>query len=122
MSLVSRQELRQMLHEAIEASVQIAQVEMAEQLPRDVALELGALGQAGKESALDSILHHLYRDGSFPKVVNVAVRGVGQGKTVIWLGPSGDRFVRELSEAWSDPHGTGPFKPVGLMLEQCSIT
>lgn len=116
MTAISRYELQQMLQRAIEASMQIAEQEIAEHLPRNVALELEASGQRGKESTLDFVLSHLNQDDAFPRVVNVAVRGVSQGRTVVWLGPSGDTFVRNFSEAWSDPHETGPFKPVGLML------
>lgn len=117
MTDLSRESLQTLLQQAIEQSMEVAQAEVAEPLPRDVILELGAFDQAGQESSVDTVTSHLYRGGMFPKLVNVAVRGVSRGKTLIWIGPSGHAFVKDLSEAWNDPRGTGPFKPVGLMVK-----
>ena len=79
-------------------------------------LGLEAFGQQGKDLSLDEVLSFLYRDGTFPRIVDIAVRGIKDGRTFIWVRPSGHTYVSDFAQAWNTPVGMGPFKSIGLML------
>ncbi len=85
-------------------------------LPTQIYLGLEAFEQRGKELSLDEVMLFLYQDGTFPRIIDVAVRGIKNGSTFIWLRPSGHAYVSDFSQTWNTPVGMGPFKNIGLML------
>ncbi len=111
MALLTRDELRDRLLRCIEDATDLAQGVVAEPLPRFYRFELHGFGRAGMESWLDEIMAHLYRDGTFPRVVDVAVVGVFDGATIIWIRPSGHAFESEVDTTFFQPAHTAPFKP-----------
>lgn len=116
MAEVTSEMFLDMLKRTINLSREMAQRDVVEPLPTEYVLELGGLGQSGKEISLEEAVSHLYQGGRFPRIINVAVKGVARGMTIIWLGPSGHSGVSTLEETSNTPEGTGPFKRVGLML------
>lgn len=113
---LTQQQFTQLLLGAAHLSIDLAQIQVSDPLPQEVCWELSAYGLAGKESSMDEIVAMLYRDGSFPAVVDVAVKGVHDTCTVIGLVPSGHGFVNDIGATWNTPTGMGPFKSIGLML------
>ncbi len=116
MPTVTEETIRQLLDQCIVVALKEAQQEVSESLPTLLYVGLAAFGQHGKELSLDEVIPFLYRDGTFPKVVDVAVRGIKDERTFIWIRPSGHKYVSELSQTWNTPAGRGPFKSVGLMM------
>lgn len=116
MSMVTKQALQQLLERCMVLTVEEAQKQVAEPLPRHLYMGLEAFGQRGKELSLDEVLSFLYRDGTFPRIVDVAVRGIKNGRTFIWIRPSEHAYVSEFAHTWNNPVGMGPFKNIGLML------
>jgi hypothetical protein len=74
MSTVTKEALQQLLENCITTAVNEAQKEIADPLPAQLYLGLGAFGQQGKELSLDEVLSFLYRDGTFPRIVDIAVK------------------------------------------------
>jgi hypothetical protein len=116
MSTVTKEALQQLLEKCITLAVDEAQKEIADPLPAQFYLGLGAFGQLGKELSLDEVLSFLFRDGTFPRIVDIAVRGIKDGRTFIWIRPSGHAYVSDFAQTWNTPVGMGPFKSIGLML------
>jgi hypothetical protein len=117
-STVTKEVLRQLLETSISRAVNEAQREIDEPLPIDYYLVLEAFGQQGKELSLDEVLSFLFRNGTFPRIVDVAIRGIKDGRTLIWIRPSGHAYVGDFAQTWNAPVGMGPFKCIGLMLPQ----
>jgi hypothetical protein len=115
---VTKEVLRQLLDRCISQAVDKAQREIAESLPTEYYLTLEAFGQQGKELSLDEVLSFLFRDRTFPRIVDIAVRGIKDGRTLIWIRPSGHAYVSDFAQTWNTPVGMGPFKCIGLMLPQ----
>jgi hypothetical protein len=118
MSTVTKEALQQLLEKGITLAVGEAQKEIADPLPAQFYLGLGAFAQQGKELSLDEVLSFLYRDGTFPRIVDIAVRGIKDGRTFIWIRPSGHAYVDDFAQTWNTPVGMGPFKSIGLMLPE----
>ncbi|SRR5712692_1863470 len=116
MSTVTQEALQQLLQKCMTIAIDEAQKQVSDPLPIQVYLGLEALKQQGKELSLDEVLFFLYRDGTFPRVVDVAVRGIRDGRTFIWIRPSEHAYVSDLTHTWNTPAGMGPFKSIGLML------
>ena len=116
MPIASKEAMRQLLEKCITMTVEEAQKEVSDPLPTQLYLGLEAFGQRGKESSFDEVLSFLYRNGTFPRVVDIAVRGIKDGRTFIWIRPSGHAHVSDFSQTWNTPAGMGPFKNIGLML------
>jgi hypothetical protein len=57
---------------------------------------------------------YLKRESTFPHIVDIAVRGIREGHTFIWIRPSGHAFVDTFAKTWNTPTGIGPFKSIGL--------
>lgn len=116
MPTVTEETIRQLLEQCIVVALKEAQQQVSESLPTLLYVGLEAFGQHGKELSLDKVTPFLYRDGTFPKVVDISVRGIKDERTFIWIRPSGHEYVSELSQTWNTPVGRGPFKSVGLMM------
>jgi hypothetical protein len=116
MATITREVLYDLLFRCIHISLETAQREVAEPLPEQLRLELPAFGQAGREASLEEVLAALYIDGTFPRVVDVAIRGIINKRTIIWIRPSGHAYVSDITDTWNQPPGTGPFKSIGLSL------
>jgi hypothetical protein len=116
MSTVTKEALQQLLEKCIINAVVVAQKEIADPLPAQFYLGLGAFGQQEKELSPDEVLSFLFRDGTFPRIVDIAVRGIKDGRTFIWIRPSGHAYVSDFAQTWNTPAGMGPFKSIGLML------
>ena len=85
---------------------------IADPLPAELYLGLEAFGQRGKELSIEEVLSFLYRDGTFPRIVDIAVRGIKDGRTFIWIRPSGHAYVSDFAQTWNTPVGMGPFKRI----------
>ena len=118
MSTVTKEVLQRLLETCITTAVNEAQKEISDPLPAQLYLGLGAFAQQGKELSLDEVLSFLFRDGTFPRIVDIAVRGIKDGRTFIWIRPSGHAYVSDFAQTWNTPVGMGPFKSIGLMLPE----
>lgn len=116
MAVVTEETIRRLLDQSIMTAVEEAQQQVSEPLPTQFSIGLEAFGQHGKELSLDEVVSFLYRDGAFPRIVDIAVRGIRNGRTFIWIRPSNHEYVKDFSQTWNTPSGMGPFKSIGLML------
>ena len=116
MSAVTKEALQQLFEHCITMVVEDVQKHVSAPLPTRISLGLEAFGQRGKVLSLDEVMHFLYQDGTFPRIVDVAVRGIKQEATLIWLRPSEHAYVSDFSQTWNTPVGMGPFKKCGLIL------
>ncbi len=57
--------------------------------------------------SLDEVLSFLYRDGTFPRIVDIAVRGIKDGRTFIWVRPSGHTYVSGFCSGLEHPSRYG---------------
>jgi hypothetical protein len=74
MSTITKEALQQLLEKCITIAVDEAQKEISDSLPAQMYLGLEAFGQQGKDLSLDEVLSFLYRDGTFPRIVDIAVK------------------------------------------------
>lgn len=109
-------DLKAALGRAVTAAIQKAQGDVCEALPGAVIYQLEMRERNDRALTFDEVLVALCMAGRFPRIVDVAVRGVVGDATVDWLRPSGHPFVDNIAETWNDPPGAGPFKPAGLLL------
>jgi hypothetical protein len=116
MSTATETTLRQLLEKGISVAREEAQKEVVDLLPMHQYLGLEAFGQRGKELSFDEIMSFLYRDGTFPRVVNICIRGIRDERTFVWIRPSGHTYVSDFSQTLNQPTGMGPFSSGGLML------
>jgi hypothetical protein len=116
MSTVTEATLRQLLEKGISAAIEEAQKEVADSLPVHWYLGLEAFGQRGKELSFDEIMSFLCRDGTFPRVVDICIRGIREDRTFVWIRPSGHAYVSDFSQTLNRPAGMGPFHSGGLLL------
>src|SRR5258708_39628804 len=116
MPAVNKEIIRKFPKRGIAPAVKEAQQQVSEPLPTLLYVELEAFGQHGKELSLGEVIPFLFRDGTFPKVVDIAVRGIKDERTFIWIRPSGHEYVSDFSQTWNTPAGRGPFNSVGLMM------
>lgn len=116
MTPVTLSEFQGMLSRAISATLETAEKSMSHPLPRQVVLELGALGHGGREVSMDEVSDLLYNDGQIPRGIVIGVKGLTRGRALIWLGPTGHGLVSDLEETFNGTSELGPFNPVGLML------
>lgn len=116
MSTLTKETFRDLLLECIRITMDTAQKDIADPLPEKWSLELAAFGQAGKIASLDEVLAFLYVQGTFPRIVDIAVRGFTKDATLIWIRPSAHPYVSDIKETWNQPPGMGPFKSIGLIL------
>ena len=108
--------LWQLLEKGISTAIEEAQKEVADPLPAHRYLGLEAFGQRGKELSLDEVMFFLYRDGTFPRVVNICIRGIRDERTFVWIRPSGHAYVSDFLQTLNRPAGMEPFSGGGLML------
>ncbi len=116
MATYTPNEFRALLLQAVEQTRAVAQREMAEPLPRDTLLVLDAFEQGHRASFVEEVLAWLYRDGAFPRVVVLGVRGIVDGTTLVAVIPSGHAYVHDRALMLNHPPEMGPFNCVGLML------
>lgn len=116
MAAVTEETVRKLFEQCIKTAIEEAQQQISEPLPTRFYLGFEAFGQHGKELSIDEVISFLYRDGAFPRIVDIAVRGIRDGRTFIWIRPSSHQYVKDFSQTWNTPPGMGPFKCVGLML------
>lgn len=112
----TRDEFRTLLQRAVGRSRSIAQSDIAEQLPEGEIIVVDAFGRGRQQSSMEEAVSYLYRDGTFPRVIVVGIRGVVDGKTLIVLAPSGHTYVSDRAATWNHPPEFGPFNCVGLMV------
>ena len=113
---LSAEEFELMFVRCVEKTVEMAQEEVGEPLPAAFCFELAIRDCAGRELSSEEVLSVLYQSGEFPRLVDVAVRGVTEDSTIIWIRPSAHPLAKTIVETWNDPPGSGPFKPIGLMM------
>ena len=112
---VSIDRFRSLFSQSVAQTIEEAQRSVQEPLPTVTCFELATA--AGKIAvSLRQIEEELYRNGSFPRIVDVAVRGIRDNAVVIWVRPSSHPLTDVLEETWNIPDGMGPFKSIGLLL------
>jgi hypothetical protein len=111
----SANEFRSLLLQAVEQTRAVAQREVAESLPPDTLFVLDAFAQGHRVSSVDEVFAWLYRDGAFPRLVVMGVRGIVEDKTLVAVIPSGHTYVRDRTLTLNHPPEMGPFNCVGLM-------
>lgn len=116
METITSETLRELLKKCINTTIENVQKEISDPLPRTLYLELAAFGRSGKEASLEEVMSYLYIDGTFPQVVDIGIKGISKGSTLIRIRPSSHTYVREISDTWNQPPGMGPFKSIGLIL------
>lgn len=116
MDTAAYETFRRLLEKGIAYTIEDAQKNVSDPLPKQLHIELMNFGQKGKELSLDEVMSFIYQDGIFPRIVDIAVRGIKDDKTLIWLRASDHTYVSNLDETWNTPKGLGPFKSLGLML------
>jgi hypothetical protein len=92
----------------------LAQQQVADPLPKATRLELA--GNKNRGLSLEEVVSGLYRDGTFPRIVDVFVQGIADEQTLLYLRPSGHAWTEDLAQTWNQPAGRGPFKSLGLLL------
>lgn len=105
-----------LLEQAIQRSMNLAQDQVAYLLPQTTRLELALAGYSDRALSLEEVVSVLYREGTFPRIVDVFAQGIAQEQTCIFLRPSGHAWTNDLAQTWNQPAGTGPFKSLGLLL------
>lgn len=105
---------RLLLEQAIQESMGLAQQQVADALPKTTQLELA--GNRNRGLSLEEVISGLYRDTTFPRIVDVFVQGIADEQTLIFLRPSGHAWTEDLAQTWNQPAGMGPFKSPGLLL------
>jgi hypothetical protein len=103
MATVTYETCRHLLEQCIQDTLEAAQKDLPEPLPSKLCFELDAFGQSGKELSLDEAMPFLYVNGTFPRVVDISVRGIPDDCTLVWLRPSGHHYVSKLEETWNNP-------------------
>ncbi len=116
METIPYETLRELLMKCISATIEKVQEEISDPLPHTHYLELAAFGRSGKATSLEEVMSYLYPDGTFPQVVDIGIKGIAKGSTIIWIRPSSHPYVSEISDTWNQPAGMGPFKSIGLIL------
>jgi hypothetical protein len=116
MGTITREVLRDLLDQCIDMTLKTVQGEVAEPLPEQICLELATFGRSGRTSSLEEVLSLLYINGTFPRVVDIAIKGIARECTIIWIRPSGHAYVSDITDTWNQPPGMGPFKSIGLLL------
>ena len=114
MSGLTREAFRLLLEQAIQESLDLAQQQVADVLPKATRLELA--GNRNRGLSLEEVISGLYRDGTFPRIVDVFVQGTADEQTLIFLRSSGHAWTEDLAQTWNQPAGMGPFKSLGLLL------
>jgi hypothetical protein len=116
MSIITKEIIQHLLEKCIRATLENVQRQVSDSLPEQLYLTLEAFGQHEKKLSLDEVMFFLYRDGTFPRIVDIAVRGIKNEHTWVWIRPSGHSYVSDFTQTWNTPEGMGPFKSLGLML------
>jgi hypothetical protein len=116
METITREMLRDLLFRCIDMTLKSVQREVTEPLPQQLCFELAAFGQAGREISLEEVLSFIYVNGTFPRIIDVAIRGTTEKCTLIWIRPSSHAYVNNIADTWNQPPGMGPFKSIGLLL------
>ena len=116
MGHVSMEMFRNIFKEGVRHTLMKAQELLGENLPDKIVYVLADSSKIGKFIGSEEILSQLYHSGSFPRIVDLAVCGIHDGETVVWVRPSAHPLTTQLKETWNQPKGSGPFKAAGLML------
>ena len=116
MLIITKEFLSEIFEKCVISTIQDAQQQVADVLPNRLIFRLQAFDQDKNKFSLNEIMPFLFRDKAFPRIVDIAVRGIVDHHTLIWIRPSGHDFVRDFSQTWNTPAGMGPFKSLGLML------
>ncbi len=115
-SSMSREGFRDLFLKCVKAAICAAQGDVCEDLPGEVVFLLSTGKNSRQEESLDSILAKLYGTRGFSPLIDVAVIGVKNLSTVVWVRPSDLPLTKEMGRTWDQPSGTGPFKAIGLLL------
>ena len=115
-NIITYEALRLLLEKGITTTLVEAQKEVSYTLPQQIYITLGAFRQDDRDLSIEEVMQFLFQEGAFPRVVDIAVRGIKNGRTLIWIRPSDHPYVTTLVETWNTPPGMGPFKSLGLML------
>jgi len=105
MQMVTKEAFAELFQQCITLALEETQKQVAYPLPKELYLGLEAFGQRGKALSMEEVL-------SFPRVVDIAVRGIREERTFIWIRPSGHAYVNDFTHTWNTPVGMGPFKKV----------
>jgi hypothetical protein len=117
MTIITNKEFfYEMFEKCVNTTMVNVQQEVVDLLPKQLIYHLPAFGQNKKKLLPNELIDFIYKDGSFPRIVDIAIRGIDDNHTLIWVRPSGHAFVHDFSQTWNTPTGMGPFKSIGLML------
>lgn len=81
MPAITKEALQQLLEKCIATTIEEVQKQISDPLPVRLYLGLEAFGQRGKELSLEEVMSFLYQDGTFPRCVDIAVRGIKNERT-----------------------------------------
>ncbi len=104
-----------MFSRSVAVAISLAQKDVRENLPRQVAFRFPGKGSR-KEINFDQITEKMYGDGAFSPLIDVAVCGIKNNETVVCIIPSALPLTTDLARTWNQPPGAGPFKAAGLLL------
>lgn len=98
---------------AVVETIRHASEQLQWRLPEAAVHGLCVVGYRRELLELEDTVGLLVNEGRFPVVVDLAIRGLIEGKTfVLWI-PMGGPETSFLDESWHG--GLGPFKPAGVM-------
>lgn len=106
-------DLRERATEALENNRTYANEQLGWSLPEQYVHGLRLIGHQGIVRTLEESIEELLSGACFPRVVDLGVAGILDGKTLILWYPSGEPPVERLEDTWNQ--GYGPFKPIGVI-------
>jgi hypothetical protein len=106
---MNKDEFRGSFLRALDEAVKNAELILQRPVPRLFLIELHAPDSFGEMLEVDRALDRIYLAGNrFYRVIDVAIRRVLPGKSVVFVRVSG-HTPAPFSQTW-DPSGLGPFK------------
>ncbi|HUY79063.1 MAG TPA: hypothetical protein VMV29_19985 [Ktedonobacterales bacterium] len=116
MTALSQEEFKGLFIRAIDDALALAQQACSDVLPQQIKLYVGAFGLDGQEVGIDEAIQLVYHSGSFPVLIDIAVSGITENSTILWIRPSSRPYVTDVEKTYDGVAGLGPFKPLGIML------
>jgi len=113
---MSYEDFRRLFEKGVRRTLVMAQELVRQNLPPKLSFFLAVGVEPSRRGDADSIVSVLYRSGSFPRIIDLAVCGIEGDETVVWVRPSAHALATNLEQTWNQPPGAGPFKALGLSL------
>ncbi len=108
---MTKNRFRSLFQRALNAAAELAEERAARPVPRSFLIELHAPTSSGRLLSVTEALDHIYLGNDrFFKVIDVAIRRLLPGRSVVFVRVSGHPPAA-FSQTW-DPANLGPFKQI----------